>query len=203
MNKQKKLDKINKIAERFINARNHGDGGDWWYPRENRIAYDIKMSSFGFSYDDIEDKLTDKQKDFYENMDELINEYYWNTLECKLDEFIADIKAEYKTVRECYQAGRSGGWLEIDYRNELGELYDNVADFESCESYSIDYIYNEMVALDKEEQEISERIKRELKALNSYIESEDFKDDFINTLMTDEDISDYYKQNAKRLIDKI
>lgn len=203
MNKQKKLDKINEIAERFINARNHGGGGNWWYSKRNVVAYDIKMSSFGFSFDDIKDKLTDKQKDFYKNIDKLIDAYYWDTLECTLDEFITDIKDSYKYVNECYQAGRSGGWLEIDYRNELCDLWDSVADFESYESYSIDYIYDEMVALDKEEREISERIKRELKALNNYIESEDFKNDFIDTLMTDEDISAYYKQEAKRLIDKI
>lgn len=203
MNKQKKLDKINEIAERFINAENHGSGGNWLYPKRDRIAYKIKISSFSFSFDDIKDKLTDKQKDFYKNIDELINTYYWNTLEFTLEEFITDIKNSYKYVSECYQAGRSGGWLEIDYRNELGELWDNIEDFERYESYDIDYIYDEMVALDKKEREISERIKRELKALNNYIESEYFKNEFINTLMNDEDISDYYRQEAKRLIDKI
>lgn len=203
MTKDKKLKKINEIAERFINARNHGNGGNWWYPKKNRIAYDIKMSSFGFSYDDIKDKLTDKQKDFYKNIDELINAYYWDTLGCTLDEFITDIKDIYKYVNECYQAGRSGGWLEIEYRNGLGELWDSIEDFEGYELYSIDELYKNMIELDKEEQEISERIKRELKALNSYIESEYFKDEFINTLMTDKDISNYYRQEAKRLINKI
>lgn len=203
MKKDKKLKKINEIGEMFINARNHGGGGNWWNSKRDVIAYNIKMSSYGFSYDDIKDKLSDKQKDFYKNIDKLIDAYYWDTLECTLDEFITDIKDIYKYVNECYQAGRSGGWLEIEYENALGELWDSVADFESYESYSIDYIYDEMVALDKEEQEISERIKRELKALNSYIESEYFKNEFINTLMTDEDISDYYKAEAKRLIDKI
>ena len=203
MNKEKKLKKINEIGKRFINARNHGGGGNWWYPKRNVIAYDIKMSSFGFSYDDIKDKISDKQKDFYKNINGMIDSFYWDTLNNELEYFIEDLKEEYECIKECYQAGRSGGWLEIEYINELGELWDRVEDFESSEVYSIDYIYNEMIKLDKKEREISSKIKKALNALNKYIDSEDFINDFINTLMTDADISNYYKQEAKRLINKI
>lgn len=203
MTKKQKLDKINSIADRFINARNHGGNNNWWYPKRNVIAYDIKMSSFGFSYDGIKDKISDKQKDFYKNINGMIDSFYWDTLNNELEYFIEDLKEEYECIKDCYQAGRSGGWLEIEYINELDELWDSVEDFESSEVYSIDYIYDEMIKLDKKEKEISEKIKKGLSDLNKYIDSEDFKDDFINTLMTDDDISDYYKKEAKRLIDKI
>lgn len=82
-------------------------------------------------------------------------------------------------------------------RDKINEI------FEGFQVYGIDYIYDETVKLDKKEKEISDKIKKGLRDLNKYIDSEDFQNDFVNALMTDDDISDYYKREVKRLTDKI
>lgn len=56
-----KIEYINKVNDEFTNAGNHGGNNNWWYPKQNVIAYNVKLHGSSKDIDDIRAKMTIRQ----------------------------------------------------------------------------------------------------------------------------------------------
>lgn len=190
MTKKQKEEYIEKINDRFINSRNHGhNGSNWWYPKENTIAYNVKMYHSGISVEDIRKKLTARQNEFYKN-DEFFYELTQQQIEQSAESLIEEVEAE-KGVKTTGFAGRSGGWFEVEYINSIGD-YEELNDR-----------YTEAKELEALEVKIESIISERKASLEKYLESEEFLKDTLEQLNSDNDIADIYKGRAKDLLDKL
>lgn len=191
MQKAKKIEFINRVYLRFADARNHGSNGNsWWYPKANVIAYNVKVYSW-LDMSEVRKNLTIRQNDFYSD-----NELSEIASENQNDEarmFSDDIDSEYG-VKSGY-AGRSGGWLEVEYPSSLQEV--------DKTSEEIDYYYQQAKELEELEATISQKIEKALAGYKKYIGSPQAAKDFADNLLSDEDIADIYKGKAKNLLDKL
>ena len=192
MNIKQKREYAEAVNERFINARNHGhSGNNWWYPVENTIAYNVKVYS-GPSLRAIKEKMTERQKDYFS--DESLYESMMYKQSDQATMAAEDIENNFKGVKSTGYAGRSGGWLEVEFINDIGGyLHDE--DIKSA--------YIAAKELEDNEVRVSEFIKKSHKWYIGYIESEEYINDFIESLMTDEDIADIYRGKIKTLADKL
>ena len=172
MTKEKKIDFINEINEFFINARNHGNGNNWWYPVENSIAYNVKMNHFG-DVKSFRKHLTKLQN---ENMtDDEIYEIMQDDLENAARMLQEDIKED--SGLDCHFAGRSGGWIEVQYINNIYE------DFEDYEKEDFDAVYKEAQELQELENKVRNFIEDSHKAQNNYVDSKEYYKDIIGSLL--------------------
>jgi len=194
MKKQDKINFINKVNSFFVEAKNHGNNGNnWWYPKPNRIAYNVKMKEF-FSVSKLEPMLSKRQREYYND-----NTLYSIAEEQLNDEammLIDDIQIEYGLSSN--YAGRSGGWLEVDFNNPLEDVIDNEAEQEN-----LSYYYKEAKKLEKLEQDVRQFIEQRHKALNVYMSTDRYYKDLLERLSDDKEIADIYKTEAKSLLDKL
>src|SRR3990167_1599507 len=149
MTKKQKIDYINQINDRFINARNHGhNGNNWWYPKENRIAYNVKVYG-GISTENIRKKMTERQNNFYSDdaIYELLNDW-----QCQIANDLSEEIEMLPGVQNTSYAGRSSGWLEVDYINDIDPSCDAAMD--------IDANYEFAKELEKNEVTVSKLIKK-------------------------------------------
>lgn len=201
MKKTKKLNYINEKMSYFWNAKNHGhNGNNWWYPYPvaGQVAYNIKVYT-GPKVD--YNLFTAKQKEFYQNIDEMVNEQYYYVMNDELSFLIKEIE-ELEMVEAVYQAGRSGGWLEVKYRLPVSSEYDSVEDFEACEG-DVSELYEDVKRLVELEARVLKMIEEGEKGFISYIQSDEFQKDLIINMKSDDEIKDYYKEKAKEFINKI
>jgi len=108
--------------------------------------------------------------------------------------FSNNIDDEYG-VKSGY-AGRSGGWLEVAYDNNLMSLENDTVE-------DVNELYKEANKLEKLETEVSQFIEKSLSSYKKYINSDEYVKDIAEMLTTDEDIGDIYKGKAKDLLDKL
>lgn len=192
MNKVQKIDYINSVFNRFYDAKNHGKGGSWWYPSHNVIAYNVKMHGNSKDIDDVRKKLTARQNGYYSD-----NTLYEVMQEQETDEangLAQDILIEYGL--SAGYAGRSGGWLEVQYNNEI-----DVDDIEKISN--VNYQYKIAKTLDNLENEVAEYIKSRHSSYTKYKNTDDYVNDIIERLSDDEEIGEIYKSRAKSLLDKL
>ena len=192
MTKQKKIDYINEINDKFVNASNHGNtGGNWWYPKPNTIAYNVKIHAWGDTAS-LREILTERQNDYYS--DNSLSEYMQEELQMSANQMSDDIDQDHG-VKSGY-AGRSCGWLEVDYINNI-ELAEN------HENYDVDYYYNEAKELDELENKIHEEIKKRHAGYNKYVGTPEYYKDLADNLLDDEAIAEIYKSEIKERADKL
>jgi hypothetical protein len=194
MTKNKKIEYINAVNDKFINARNHGhNGNNWWYPKENTIAYNVKMYHGFVSIGDIKAKMTDRQKEYY-NKDEYFYELLQETIQRYANDFSNELDAT-DGIKSSGYAGRSGGWLEVEYINNI--------DIEAYTSKEIDSVYQTAKELDELETKTGQKIKDAKESLEKYLDSKEYLQEIIDNLLSDDDIADIYKSKAKDLLDKL
>lgn len=184
-----KIDYINKVNERFENAENHGNGNNWWYPIANRVAYDVKMVSFG-DVETLREYLTPLQDDYY--TDDMLQQYINEEQEEACNLLIDDI-LEFKKVEDVYFAGRSGGWIEVQYTNNL----DN-----DIEKEDIQHYYKLAKELEKEEEKVKNAIKNTHQGYNKYVDTPEYYKDIANSLLTSEEIKEVYIEQGGKLLEK-
>ncbi|MCK9370254.1 hypothetical protein M0R04_10140 [Candidatus Dojkabacteria bacterium] len=193
MNKQQKIEYIEKINARFIEARNHGGRNNWWYPTENTIAYDVKMHGACKSINEIREKMSKRQNDFYS--DDALYQYCDELRERECESLIELIKETGKNgLKNAYFAGRMGGWVEVKYINDIQYYLDN-EDIKSA--------YKEARELEQLESDVHEEIKKQHKAYSLYVNTDGYIVDVIDALQSDEDIGEIYKSRAKMLLEKL
>lgn len=192
MTKNKKIEYINQVYLKFKDARNHGyNGNNWWHPKPDVIAYNVKMHAWP-DFEALRAKMTARQNEYY--TDEDLDGAYWGMLHFEAEQAIDEIKD--MGAHDAWFAGRSGGWLEVEYNNNLEEVDATTED--------IDHLYQEAKKLDQLEGKVADFIKERHKSVNTYVKSDDFITDFIkNELMTDEVIGEIYKDKAERLLKKL
>lgn len=191
MTKEQKEKYIEAVNNRFINARNHGyNGGNWWYPKENTIAYNVKMYSAGVSIDDIRKKLTKRQNEYYKN-DEFFSNLVQEYIEQEANMFSDSLDEEKGIVKSGY-AGRSAGWLEVEYKNEI-DNWEEINDR-----------YTEAKKLEALESKIEARIMEAKASLEKYIGSKEFLEYITKeAVLDDTSIANVYKGKTKDLLDKL
>lgn len=197
---QKKIDFINEVNEFFRDAKNHGRNGyDWRYPKENVIAYDVKMHSWS-DIEDFRKHLTRLQNE--QVSDESLSERFQDFIYREAESFIDELKEEFAIV-DCWYAGRSGGWIEVEYNNYLQEL--EYTETQTLDIYGNDItesevedLYQDAKKLQALESKISEYIKKRHQSLNEYICSEEYYKDLKDELLEYE----YIKSDADILRDR-
>lgn len=196
MNKKQKIEYINKVNDRFINARNHGhNGGNWWYPKADTIAYNVKMYHAGVSQEDILKEMTARQKEYYKS-GEVFEQLYQDEIEMAGESLVDEVEQK-KLVKNSGFAGRSGGWYEVEYNNCIG-------DYDLDDTKQLNDAYNTAKELDKTEQEVAELVESRKNALEKYLSSKEFIRDIVkDILLDDESIANVYKGKAKDLLDKL
>ena len=100
-------------------------------------------------------------------------------------------------AKKAYFAGRSGGWLEVEYSNNLDEIT------EEDKMSDVNYNYQEAKKLEKLESEVSEYVNNFISNLSKYEDSKDYTRDIADNMLDDESIGDIYKSQAQKLIDKL
>ena len=196
MTKKQKIEYIEQVREKFENASNHGhNGGNWWYPKQNTIAYNVKMYHGGVSVDDIREKMTARQNEYYDN-----DEYFYNitqdyiNMECEM--LMQDIEHNDLVVETGF-AGRSGGWFEVEYSNSIG-------DYDLDDTEQINDAYNTAKKLEQVESEVEQEVMKRKAGLEKFLDSKDFIDYVIDeSIMSDSDIAGIYKGRIKDLADKL
>lgn len=193
MTKQQKVDYINKVYERMKNTKNHGlRGSDWWNPVQNTIAYDVKMKNF-FYVEEATKLMTPRQLKYYSEQ----------TLQDIADEQRVEVandlayEVEALGVNSASYAGRSGGWLEVGFKNNI-ELVTELSDTDE-----INNSYDEAVQLEKLVDTVGELITKRYREYNKYVGSTQFYKDFVEMLSSDKDIEIIYREEIKDLMDKL
>lgn len=183
MNKKTKIDYINEIADKFINAKNHGsNGSNWWYPKSFTIAYNVKLHCNSKSIEDLREKMTSRQNDYY-NKDERLYEIMQDAQEYSATSFSDDLGETYG-VKSGY-AGRSGGWLEVEYNSNGVDFADN--DMSMSE---LSNLYSNAKELDAIETKVAQHIEKSHSNYCKYINTDNYIDDILSQIYSDEDIAD-------------
>jgi hypothetical protein len=197
--KKAKIDFINQM-HRFINGENHGHGGSWWYPSENTRAYKVKVyGGYPFGASDLVRYMSPMQLGYYDERDieNMIQDSYDSELEWARDELVADLKALSTHILGVRFAGRSGGWIEVTYRNCMDDV---------DEETDIDVIndsYKEAMEFDKLEGEVENLIKDRHAELCKGLKACDGEEFVRRVFIDDEMIREIYANNIKRLADKM
>ena len=197
MTKKEKITYINEVNDRFMNAKNHGNSNNWWYPLENRIAYNVKMSAFA-DVDTLEDYLTKRQNDFYSK--ETLYQLLQDKQDTDCEMLVLDIKEQYQL--DAVFAGRSGGWIEVDYENGLIELDEN-GDTIYESDVDINMYYKDAKALEKLEIDVADFIEKSRAEYEKYINSKEYYRDISELLLDDQEIAETYRNDIKRLANKL
>lgn len=193
MNKKQKIEYINNVHERFMNARNHGNTNNWWYPTPYVIAYNVKMHSFA-DVETLRTYTSDVQNKYYK--DNTLDAILWEEQEDTCRFLVDDIQEEYGL--ESYFAGRLGGWLEVQY--ETCGL-DYIAEDDAHTIETINELYKEARKLEKLESKVSEFITNAHKSYNKYVDSKEYYTDILERLESDTEIKETYKTKAHELLE--
>jgi hypothetical protein len=95
-------------------------------------------------------------------------------------------------------AGRSGGWIEVDFDNNLSEVNKDTP------KGDINYYYKIAKGLENKEKEVKQFIKNAHYSYNLYVDSDGYYRDIADcVLLQDEDIADIYKNTIKTLTSKL
>lgn len=179
MKKKQKIAFISGVKRYFEEAPNHGNGGNWWHPTQNRIAYDVKMHNWS-SVEELRKYMSPLQNEYYSN--EHLENILQDEQEQTCEMLIEDVNMNYDVTVAGF-AGRSGGWIEIDYINNLEDIDEDEED----ESF-IDEQLKEAIKLDELQEDVKAFIKENHQNYNNYIDTEDFYKDIIDFLEDDESI---------------
>lgn len=191
--KKDKIEFINDTNNKFLEARNHGhNGGSWWYPKANVMAYNVKLSSF-MDIEEFRKLLTKRQKEYY--TDEMLASEHYQMIEDQWTYLIDELK-DLGAV-DIHSAGRMGGWCEVEYQNDLIEVDENT------DKKDLSYYYVIAVKLFKLEQECAKYIKEQHEALNKFIGTKDHYEDLLSRMYDDETIGQIYKDKAEVLLRKL
>lgn len=181
MNKIQKLEYIKSVHARIGNAPNHGhQGTNWWYPTPYTVAYDVKIHTCAKDIEDVRARMSPVQNKYYTD-DDLYTMYY-NTLEDAC-EMLRDELKEIPRVQCVRFAGRSGGWCEVSYTPLEDTTYQH-----ELSAQDVNALYKEAQALEKSENDVRTFIEKSHKSLCSYLDSEEYVTDIINSLGTDAEI---------------
>lgn len=195
MTKKQKKDYINSVYTTLADAKNHGrNGGNWWYPMPNVIAYNVKIWGQQKSIKDIEVKMTPKQRDYYAEV--VLWEIEQDIINDACDELRQEVK-EIDGVCDAWFAGRSGGWFEVEYNNPL-ELVDD-----DTYPQAIAELYREAKKVQATIDRVADLVQQRHRHFCEYLNSEAYIDDFIERLWCDEQIDIHYRNQVKHLVDKI
>lgn len=181
MKKQNKIDFINKVFERFDGASNHGNGNNWFYPTSNVIAYDVKMHNFG-DVETFREGLSKLQNSLI--TDDFIYDCMNNNQNFEAECLIDDIKEVFGL--ESWYAGRSGGWLEVQFENGLPSDYE----LDNYTSSDIQEVYQEAKDMEDMEDKVAQYIKDGHRGLNDYIDSDSYYSELKDTFLANEYIKD-------------
>lgn len=206
MNRKSKVDYINKVFERFEHAENHGNNGsNWWNALPFRIAYNVKMSSFG-DIDTFRKYLTPLQNKHYTDDDLYEHINFENEVSANM--LIEDIHEEFGL--DASFAGRSGGWIEIDYPSNFEDV--TLEDDDD----TINGYYYEAKELEELEAKVSNFIKDQHKGYNDYVDTKQYYQDLLERLDGDFEIyhqrplyeftshkNDIVKRHAKGIIKEL
>jgi len=197
MNRQQKIDKYNEIYNFFTDARNHGNNGNnWWYPKQNVIAYNVKLYG-GLWLESIRTELTDRQNDYYS--DELLYDIIQERQNREAI-ILSDMVDDMDDVLSSGFAGRSGGWLEVEFQNYL-EYIDE--DFDNYTDKEITELYNDAQDLMNNQVKVEEFISTAKSNYEQYLKTPEAVSDLVEELLTDDEIGEIYKGRVKDILDKL
>lgn len=196
MDNKKKIKYINEIADKFINARNHGNNGNnWWYPRPFVIAYNVKLHGASKTIEDFKEKMTKRQKEYYSDNDLYEMAGFMQSEQC---DFLAQDIKQMAGVTDVWFAGRSGGWLEVAFDNDGLDFVEEDTDKEDINNY-----FEIAKELQKQEQAVRKMIEKRHSYYVKYLNSNDYVNDYVDGLMSDKCIAQVYKSKIEQLVDKL
>ena len=187
MTKQNKIDFINEVNDRFLSAENHSGSN-------NTLSYNVKVYGSNISGEEIREKITDRQRE-YHSLDDIYQAM--DMFQSDSADMLSDEVSNIDGVKECYFAGRSGGYLEVEYCNALEEVYEE--DFNE----DIASLYKVAKELEETETKVSNLIDKRYNGYCKLINSKDYIIAIINNLYDDKDIAKIYKKKIKNLTDKL
>lgn len=196
MTKKQKIEYVNRVALRFLDARNHGNNGNsWWYPKPFVMAYNVKMNAWP-SIATLLEKMSERQREYYGSNEDRLTQMTWDrivedTAELCVEE-IKELGAE-----DVYFAGRSGGWCEVEYPREIDELEDDAS------TQEVNDQYRKAKALEELEAKVANYIRDNHKGLNDYAKSDDVYRDMVEMLLPDDEIADQYRAEINDLTRKL
>lgn len=191
----KKIDYTKYIEDtyyKFIDAKNHGNGNNWWYPTQNTIAYNVKMHSFA-STNKIREVLTQVQNEYYN--DEELYQYMQDEEESACRFLKEEIQQLSNNLTDVYFAGRSGGWIEVTYINNI-----DIDIIEPRYNYTVKEIkevYKVAKELNTLEEKVKAFIEEQHKHYNKYIDTSEYYSDIAMSLLDDNDIKQLYKEKGE------
>lgn len=192
--KKDKLKYIEKTHAHFLFAKNHGGRDNWWYPTEYTIAYNVKMNAFG-RIETLRQYLSKTQNEYcsdvalsrhIENEREMQCEYLRSSVLGLNDKIIVDVNF----------AGRSNGWIEVEYTNPLKYIGD---DADSIPDDLIHEVYAKLKEVEKVEAKVSKLIAKRHKEYNKYVDTKAYYKDLAENLIDDEMIKDEYRAKIAEL----
>lgn len=193
MTKKDYTNYIEKVYTKFIDARNHGGGGNnWWYPTQNTIAYNVKMHRFA-TVETLRTYLTKLQNEYY--TDETLQDVIYQEQEDTCRFLVEDIKEQSQLITGVNFAGRSGGWVEVTYTNnidiDITEIRYNYTVKDIKEVYAV------AKELEETEAKVSKFIEDSHTYYNKYIDTKEYYTNLVDLLVTDEDIRKEYKARSE------
>lgn len=191
MKKMEKIDFINEVYKRIMEAPNHGGNNNWWYPQSGVIAYNVKMHKWP-DIETLRGYLSKLQNDHY-NDDDLDSYINW-----ELENECIVLKDDIMEIfgLESWFAGRSGGWIEVEFPTVEEADPDN-------EYLTIDEQYKQAKKIDKLADNVENFIVERHKSLHKYIDTPEYYQDIAGALLNDQDIKNEYQQRIKDLTNKI
>lgn len=207
----KKINYIKEIHALFYDSRNHGKGGNnWWYPTPNVKAYNVKMRNFA-DIDDLRKEMSTLQNDYYtdEDLRNIIDEENISTCQLLKEDttgVTGALEIDNLLIEDVYYAGRSGGWLEVEYTNTLQEFIDdyvNYGDEKDIPLKVVNEYYKKAKELVQLESDVAQFIQDEHKKYNNYVGTTNYYKDLVYTMLDDENIKATYKKQADTLLSKI
>jgi hypothetical protein len=98
--------KFSNILEHLNYERWYNELKDYYYDNlhDGDLAYNIKIHRLNIP-EEVEEKLSPQA----------IDNIIWSTAGWALEDFIDYLKSEFKDISSVFQAGRSGGWLHIQF----------------------------------------------------------------------------------------
>lgn len=182
MNKKQKIEYIENVRARIQYAKNHGrNGGDWWYPTQWTVAYDVKIHTRTKNVDDIRANMSAIQRRYYTD-DDLYNVCN-DMLEQECD-FLRETLLDMPLVEAVRFAGRSGGWCEVTYT----ALEYTPSDLNDCTAQDINALYKNAKALNDAESNVRETITNRHKDLCVYLNTDEYVDSVVDQLLSEDDI---------------
>lgn len=192
MTKKDYTNYIEEVYTKFTDARNHGgQGNNWWYPTQNTIAYNVKMHSFA-TVETLRTYLTKLQNDYY--TDGTLCNVIEQEQEDACSFLVEDIKEQSKLVTSVHFAGRSGGWVEVTYTNNI-----DIDITEARYNYTVKdtkEVYQVAKELETDEAKVHKFIDDSHAYYNKYIGTKDYYTNLVDLLATDEDIRKEYQARS-------